>query len=98
MKEESGFKGHVEYEHDPIRSSSYTYEEPHIPGVTPGIIRITPHAFKGEPGGLKSVFYHEFGHFFTESNAGEIAADMAAINYVKSLYGHTDDILLPLIE
>jgi hypothetical protein len=73
--------------------SSITSER--LPGYD---IRIRPHAFH-EPGGVKSVFYHEVAH--TVDNyfyAAEHRVDRLAAWIAYKVYGHNQDIVLPFID
>lgn len=49
---------------------------------------------ESEPGGAKSVFFHEVAHAL-HPGLTEFETDMAAVRLVEDLWGNTEDIVLP---
>ena len=82
-----GWTGHARYTHlaaGSVEGSSFALGRN---------ITIRPHAFY-EPGGAKSVFFHEVAHAL-RSGLTEFETDMAAVSLVQALWGTTEDIVLP---
>jgi len=87
LAREAGYPARVRYAH--TRGASLWTSHP----IHPGDILIKRHAFY-EPGGVKSVFFHELGHAVLQGGS-EAAANSMARQLAREIYDTADDIFLP---
>jgi len=88
LKKETGYDYPVRYEHK---------EGSSVRNWMTGEIEIRQHAFY-EPGGVKSVFMHEYAEQYRKGWWTEYMVDLKAVELAEEIYGHSDDIILPFVK